>query len=69
MAACAGLLCGCVSPQKLQKARSDYSTYSTEQRERSVEQHCADTGAMPGTVASLECRMGLNAPPQNPPSH
>jgi outer membrane murein-binding lipoprotein Lpp len=67
--ACACLLCGCVSPQKVQKARTDYSTYSAEQRERNIEQRCADAGAMPGTQANLECRLGLNKPPANPPAH
>jgi len=67
-AACACLLCGCVSPQKVQKARTDFSTYSAERRERNIEQICADAGAMPGTQANLECRLGLNKPPANPPS-
>jgi len=67
--ACACLLCSCVSPQKLQKARGDFSVYSAERRERSIEQRCADQGAMPGTQASLECRLGLTKPPQNPSAH
>ncbi len=68
LAACACLLCGCVSPQKLQKARTDYSIYSAERNERSVEQRCIAAGAMPGTEASLECRLGLSKPVQNPPA-
>jgi outer membrane murein-binding lipoprotein Lpp len=68
-AVCACLLCGCVSPQKVQKARTDFSTYSAEQRERNIEQICADAGAMPGTEANLECRLGLNKPSPNPPAH
>jgi outer membrane murein-binding lipoprotein Lpp len=68
LTACACLLCGCVSPQKLQKARSDISAYSAVQHERSVEQRCMDAGAMPGTEASLECRLGLSKPVQNPPA-
>jgi len=67
--ACAGLLCGCVSPQKLQKARDDISTYSTQRRENSIAQRCADAGAMPGTEANLECRLGLNSKPQASPAH
>jgi hypothetical protein len=66
---CACLVCGCVSPQKVQKARTDFSTYSARQRERTIEQRCTDQGAMPGTQASLECRLGLTKPPQNPPAH
>jgi len=69
VAALACLLWGCVSPQKIQKARADYSAFSAEQHERSIEQRCADAGAMPGTQANLECRLGLSKPPQNPPAH
>jgi hypothetical protein len=68
LVACACLLYGCVSPQKLQKARSDISAYSTAQRERTIEQRCMDAGAMPGTEANLECRLGLSKPAQNPPA-
>jgi outer membrane murein-binding lipoprotein Lpp len=68
VAACLGLLFGCVSPQKLQKARTDYSTFSAEQRENSIAQRCTDAGAIPGTEANLECRLGLSKPPQNPPA-
>jgi len=68
-AACASLLVGCVSPQKIQKARTDFSTYSAERNEREIEQRCADAGALPGTEASLECRLGLSKPPPNPPAH
>jgi len=67
--ACACLLPGCVPPQKLQKARTDYSAFSAEQHERGIEQRCADAGAMPGTEASLECRLGLSRPPQTAPAH
>ena len=67
--AVAFLLAGCVSPQKIQKARSDFSTYSAERNEREIEQRCADAGAMPGTEASLECRLGLSRPAQTSPPH
>lgn len=63
-------LAGCVSPQKVQKARTDISNYSVERQERDIEQRCIDAGAMPGTEANLECRLGLDkAPPQAPPTH
>jgi hypothetical protein len=62
------VLLGCVSPQKLQKARTDISTYSAERQRRNAVERCADAGAMPGTTAELECRMGLGgtAPPPAP---
>jgi outer membrane murein-binding lipoprotein Lpp len=67
-AACACQLCGCVSPQKLQKARDDISAYSAARRENDVAQRCVDAGAMPGTEANLECRLGLGKPQQTPPA-
>ena len=64
------VLAGCVSQQKLQKARTDISNYSVERQERDIEQRCIDAGAMPGTEANLECRLGLaKEPPQAPPPH
>ena len=60
------VLSGCVTPQKLQKARSDFSTYSAQQRQRSAVERCADAGAMPGTTAELQCRMGLGGAPPAP---
>ena len=63
-------LAGCVAPQKLQKARTDFSTYSAQQHQRSIVERCADAGAMPGTTAELECRMGLGGTaPQPAPAH
>jgi hypothetical protein len=63
-------LSGCVSPQKLQKARMDISTYSAQRHQRATAERCADAGAMPGTTAELECRMGLGgAAPQPAPAH
>ena len=64
------LLFGCVAPQKLQKARTDISTYSAERRQRNAIERCADAGAMPGTTAELETRMGLGGTaPQAAPAH
>jgi len=64
------ILPGCVAPQKLQKARTDFSTYSAQQRQRSAIERCADAGAMPGTTAELQCRMGHGgAAPQPAPAH
>ncbi len=64
------LLAGCVSPQRLQKARTDFSTFSAERDRRSIQQKCADAGALPGTTAELECRMGLEKPvPATVPAH
>ena len=63
------VLSGCVSPQKLQKARDDAAAYATAQHERDIAQHCIDQGAMPGTEANLECRLGLSKPPQNQSVH
>jgi hypothetical protein len=64
------VLCGCVAPQKLQKARTDISTYSAQQHQRNTVERCADAGAMPGTTAELECRMGLGGTaPQPAPAH
>jgi hypothetical protein len=64
------VLPGCVAPQKLQKARTDFSTYSEQRHQRSTLERCADAGAMPGTTAELECRMGLGgAAPSPPPAH
>ena len=68
-ALCSLLLAGCVSQQKVERARTDISNYATEKRERDIAQHCIDAGAMPGTQANLECRLGLNKPPQNPPAN
>ena len=63
-------LAGCVAPQKLQKARTDFSTYSAQQHQRSIVERCADAGAMPGTTAELECRMGLGGTALQPaPAH
>jgi outer membrane murein-binding lipoprotein Lpp len=62
-------LSGCVSPQKLQKARSDISIYSAERQRRNAAERCADAGAMPGTTAELECRMGLGGAAPSPPAH
>jgi hypothetical protein len=51
-------LCACVAPQKLQKARRDYSAFSAERHDRDVEDQCADQ-AVPGTTANLACQLGL----------
>jgi hypothetical protein len=56
------LLSGCVSAQKVEKARADYATFNRQRQERAVQERCADGGAMPGTTAALACRMGLDAP-------
>lgn len=56
------VLSGCVSAQKVEKARADYATFNQQRQQRAVEERCADQGAMPGTTASLACRMGLDAP-------
>jgi starvation-inducible outer membrane lipoprotein len=64
------VLSGCVAPQKLQKTRTDISTYSEQQRQRATIERCADAGAMPGTTAELECRMGLGGTaPEPAPAH
>jgi hypothetical protein len=56
------LLSGCVSAQKVEKARADYATFNQQRQERATQERCVDGGAMPGTTASLACRMGLDAP-------
>ena len=56
------VLSGCVSAQKVEKARADYATFNQQRQERAVQERCVDGGAMPGTTASLACRMGLDAP-------
>ena len=63
------VLSGCVSPQKVQKTRDDAAAYTAARHERDVAQHCIDPGAMPGTEADLECRLGLSKPPQASPVH
>jgi hypothetical protein len=64
------VLSGCVAPQKLQKTRADISTYSEQRHQRNILERCADAGAMPGTTAELECRMGLGGTaPQPAPAH
>jgi len=64
------VLSGCVAPQKLQKARTDISTYSEQRHQRATVERCADAGAMPGTTAELECRMGLGGTASQPaPAH
>jgi outer membrane murein-binding lipoprotein Lpp len=64
------ILSGCVSPQKIQKTRTDFSTYSAERQRRNAVERCANAGAMPGTTAELECRMGLGGvAPQPAPAH
>ena len=63
------ILSGCVSPQKVQKTRDDAAAYAAARHERDVAQHCIDQGAMPGTEADLECRLGLSKPAQAPPAH
>jgi len=61
------VLSGCVAPQKLQKVRTDISTYSEQRHQRATVERCADAGAMPGTTAELECRMGLGGTASQPP--
>lgn len=56
------LLSGCVSAQKVEKARADYAIYNQQRQQKAVQERCVDQGAMPGTTASLACRMGLDAP-------
>jgi hypothetical protein len=64
------ILSGCVAPQKLQKARTDISTYSEQRHQRNTVERCADAGVMPGTTAELACRMGLDGTiPQPPLTH
>lgn len=61
------VLSGCVSPQKVERARADYATFNQQRQQRAVQERCVDGGAMPGTTASLACRMGLDAPPSATP--
>jgi hypothetical protein len=61
------LLSGCVSPQKVEMARADYATFNQQRQQRAIQERCVDGGAMPGTTASLACRMGLDAPPSITP--
>lgn len=60
------LLAGCVSPQQVQKARTDASVFREQQRARDVREKCLDEGAMPGTTAYLACQLRLEKPaPRN----
>ena len=67
---CVFMLAGCVAPQRIQKARTDASVYSEELHARDARERCADSGALPGTPAELECLMRLDkTAPQNSPAH
>ena len=58
LAACAFLLCGCVSPQKIQKEGADQARLNPELQERESADKCTNA-AMPGTPEHMECRLGI----------
>jgi len=62
------LLTGCVSPQRIERARTDAAIYGEQQRARDVRERCIDGGALPGTTAYLECQLKLTKPAQKPPN-
>lgn len=65
LAACALLLCGCVSPQKIQKEGADQARLNAELQERKSADKCSNA-IMPGTPEHMECRLGIagsGAPP------
>ena len=65
LAACALLLCDCVSPQKIQKEGADQARLNAELQERESADKCSNA-IMPGTAEHMECRLGIaggGAPP------
>ena len=56
--AAALLVCGCVSPQKIQKTGADQARLNAELKERESAGKCSEA-AMPGTVEHMECRLGV----------
>jgi hypothetical protein len=60
------LLAGCVSPKQIEKTKTDASSYVQQQHARDVRERCMDDGAMPGTLAYLDCQLRLEkSTPQN----
>ncbi len=62
VAAGAFFLCGCVSPQKIQKEGADQARLNAELKERESAEKCSEA-AMPGTPEHMECRLGIAAAP------
>ena len=58
LAACALLLCVCVSPQKIQKEGADQARLNAELQERESADKCSNA-IMPGTPEHMECRLGI----------
>lgn len=56
------ILCGCVSPQKIQQEGADQARLNAELKERESADKCTEA-AMPGTPEHMECRLGIAGGP------